>query len=297
MKVSVEENMPKMKKKAPRKPSQPLGAINFGTKGRPTEVIETLPDTQKDLEGVIVRKFIGAMNHFKHRILSLPTLGYEPADYSTREGDERIDIQVVEVLNPDHAKKRGDRDKCASRVRNLLDDCYSELAGLSITLHDYSAQPPYPPLTFQGGTHLARAFADNLRAAIPDLRQLIVGQMVFSRRQGGPTEPATSAAVFRFAPTDSGMPATLRFASIFSESEPQSLLTRAIEGKLNKQYPRSLNGHFWLLAYGTEPWLVEPKAIALAKLLLQSRQHPFDEVWSLFPYPDQDLGEIKKVWP
>ena len=77
----------------------------------------------------------------------------------------------------------------------------------------------------------------------------------------------------------------------------ETLLSRAIEGKLNKNYPRYQNGRLWLLAYSYDPRILQPEAIAQAKVLLESRQHPFDEVWCFFPYAAQDLGAIEKVWP
>jgi len=136
-----------MAKKEPRKLIQRLGSILLGPSGT-TKILETLPDSQQDRECAIVRKFIGAMAHFEHRALSPPTPGEEPADCLTQEGDQRVGIQVTDVVKFDHAHMRGTQHKYSEHIRELLSGCFSEFNGLSIT------QPRIPlilPLTVRRG--------------------------------------------------------------------------------------------------------------------------------------------------
>jgi len=285
-----------MAKKEPRKLIQRLGSILLGPSGT-TKILETLPDSQQDRECAIVRKFIGAMAHFEHRALSPPTPGEEPADCLTQEGDQRVGIQVTDVVKFDHAHMRGTQHKYSEHIRELLSGCFSEFNGLSITLHYPAQDPSYPPINSKEGARLAQLVAEKLRASIPELKRWGIGQQAAYRWSEGPNDYHAVAFIQRLTTFDSGQTAPLEFSGNFPHLDTHLVLTHAIEKKLAKNYPPFPNGRFWLLAYGGEPFLVEDDAVADAKSLLQSRMHSFDEVWAFFPYAAQELGFPRKVWP
>ena len=285
-----------MAKKEPRKLIQRLGSILMGPSGT-TEILETLPDSQQDRECAIVRKFIGAMAHFEHRVLSPPAPGEEPADCLTQEGGQRVGIQVTDVVKFDHAHMRGTQNKYSKRIRELLSDCFSEFNGLSITLHYRAQKPSYPPINSKAGARLAQLVAERMRAFIQEFKSWDIGRKVAYRWSEGSNDYHAVVLVQRLTTYGSGKTASLEFSGNFPHFDTHLVLTHAIEKKLAKNYPRFPNGRFWLLAYGDEPFLVEDDAVANAKSFLQSRMHPFDEVWAFFPYAAQDLGFPRRIWP
>lgn len=285
-----------MAKKESRKLIQRLGSILFGPSGT-TKILETLPDSQQDREYAIVRKFIGAMAHFEHRVLSPPTPGEEPADCLTQEGDQRVGIQVTDVVKFDHAHMRGTQNKYSERIRELLSDCFSELNGLSITLHNRAQEPSCTPINSREGARLAQLVAEKLRASIPELKEWGIGQQAVYRWSEGSNDYQAVAFIQRLTTFDSGKTAPLEFSGNFPHFDAHLVLTQAIKKKLAKSYSPFPNGRFWLLVYGDEPFLVEDDAVAHAKSLLQSREHPFDEIWAFFPYAAQGHGFPRKVWP
>ncbi len=284
-----------MPKKEPRKLAQRLGSILFWPSDT-TKILETLPVSQQDREFAIVRKFIGAMAHFECRVLSPPMPGEEPADCLTQEGTQRVGIQVTDVVKSEHAHRRGTQDKFAGRVRELLSSRYSEFNGLSVTLY-HRAPEPLPSVNSKEGARLAQLVADKLRACIIELRSWGLRQRAVYRWSEGPDHQYVVALIQRHAKTDSGKSATLEFSGNFSHLDAHLVLTQAIEKKLAKSYSSFSNGQFWLLVYGDEPFLVEDEAVDHTRSFLQSRKHPFDEIWGFFPYAAQELGFPRKVWP
>jgi hypothetical protein len=289
----------KKRKKPARKPSQPLSHVSFLTKGGALGVIEKLPYAQGDLEVAIIRKFAGGLKHFKQRELTPLTRGNPWPDFLTYEGAHHVGVEVVEVLDVDNAKKRAIQEQYEHHLHTLIVGFCSELAGLSITIVDQYQEPRFPPLNSRRGQQLAQSLADNLQSLIPRLRHLPVGCLLVIQWQCGGNQPQSGAAIKRLTSFESQQPPALGFSGNFptSVNNAQTLLLRAIEGKLHKNYPRYQNGRLWLLAYSYDPCILQPKAIAQAKFLLESCQHPFDEVWCFFPYAAQDLGAIEKVWP
>lgn len=261
-------------------------------------MVETLPYAQVDLEISIFRKFAGALKHFKQRELSSPTRGNSWPDFLAKEGAEHVGVEIVEVLDVDNAKKRAIQEQYERHLHILIEGFWQELAGLSITIVDQYQEPRFPPLNSRKGQQLAQLIADNLRSLIPRLTCLPLGCVLLLQEQRGGNRVHAGAAIKRLSPIECQQGVVLRFSRNFPTSvdNAESLLLRAIEGKLNKNYPRYQNGQLWLLAYSYDPCILEPEAIARAKLLLDSREHPFNEVWCIFPYAAQDLGAIEKVW-
>ena len=89
-----------MSKKTPRKPDRPIGAIIFPKSGPVRRELEHLPREQKPLELIIGQKFVGAITHFGHGILTDLRLGDEPADLlCTDAAGHPVGIQVTEMVD------------------------------------------------------------------------------------------------------------------------------------------------------------------------------------------------------
>jgi len=294
-------------KKKPRKPSQPPGHVVFPKKGRPYRVMELLPPYKNELEAVIVKKFIGALKHKEGRHLSHPVKADPWPDFVCEEAGAKIGIEVVEVINVEHARKRHLQEEYTKYIYKLIDDFYPCLSGLAITLNDGYQYPPYPPLRRHAGQRLAQSIADDLRSSLEQLENMQIDHIRVYRWQKGPHRPTTGAFVRRVAPKESGVPATLGFLGSFPESVSviDSLLMGTIEKKLDK-YTQFTEGKLILLAYDVVGPPVENSSttppVVLAKEVLRCNDHPFDEVWYIFPYAPMDLdhknlGHIVKVWP
>lgn len=286
--------------KRPKKPSAPLGHIVFPKKGKPYRVLEPLPASAKDLEAAIVDKFVGALRHFEKRELSNP-LPCDPwPDFEAQECKKHYGIEVVEIINPEHARRRAIQAQYAQQIRGLINDISPRLAGLSVQLIDGYQDPPYPPLNTAVGQQLASFIADQLRSEVEKLEAL--KQFVVRHWQRGPERPEAGAFFTRVAPKESGIPVTLHFLGSFPEavSVSENLLSQSIEGKLRKSYTKYKKGRLCLLAYEVFSMSVGPKpskAAAIARELLDSQLHPFDEVWYIHPYAGKPLGHIERVWP
>ncbi len=287
-------------KKLPRKPSSPLGHIVFPKQGKPYRVIEPLPNLAEDLEATITRKFVGAMKRFENRELSIPKRGKQWPDFETKEGETRIGIELVEVINVDHARRRHLQDRYVRCIRGLLSDILPRLAGLSIQLIDGYQCPPYPHLNTGKGQQLVRLIASSIRLEVEGLERLEGRTICQWQKRSG--LPQAGAFITRVAPSNAGIQVSLAFPGFFPEwvSVSENLLSQAIERKLKKNYPRYKGGRLWLLAYEVFSMSVNEKpskSANLARDLLRKPGHPFDEVWYFYPYADMDLGHIEQVWP
>lgn len=261
-------------------------------------MLEALPESPKGLETTIVRKFIGALQHFEGRHLEPPVANEPWPDFVTREGERQVGIEVVEVINPDHAQKRRTQQLYAAHVQELLDDALPQFAGLRIQLDDGYQDPPYPALSSAAGRALAESLAHNLREAEQTLQQLPVGRGRYLRWQAGPDVPNTGAIVTRQAPYESGIAVRIQYLGSFPESQDfqERRLVATIEGKIDKQYTRYAAGPLLLLAYGQDVPVADTE-VDQARAGLRSGSHRFDEVWYFFPYAGEDLGHIVRIWP
>lgn len=291
-------------KKKPRKPSQPLGHVIFPQK---VLVREDLPDFKEELETVIVKKFIGSLKHFAERHLSQPVKSDPWPDFLCKEGEATIGIEVVEVINVDHARKRKLQEDYSEHIRQLIADFCPRLSGLTIILNDNYQEAPYPPIEKPAGKKLAQSITDNIRSILEQLENIPMNGIRVYRWQKGPHHPTTGAIVRRVAPKDARLPAVLGFFGCFPEnvSVIESLLSRTIKHKIAKKYPEFKEGQLILLAYEVGSCSVansDSTAVRLAQNELRRNIHPFAEVWYIYPYApmgldNKDLGHIVKVWP
>lgn len=286
-------------KKKPRKPSQNLGHVVFPQK---ILVREDLPDFKDELETVIVKKFIGSLRHFAERHLSQPVKSDPWPDFLCEEKGTTIGIELVEVINVEHAHKRYIQKEYELYIRNLVADLFPRLSGLQIIFNDGYQEPPYHPLRKAAGRSLAQTIAYNLHSVLDQIENIPLNHISVYSWQKNPNHPITGAIVRRVAPKDARLPAVLGFFGCFPEnvSVIESLLSRTIKHKVAKKYPEFKEGQLILLAYEDVSCSVEdPNSIAanLARKVLKSNIHPFDEVWYIFPYAAKKLGHIIQIWP
>lgn len=294
-------------KKKPRKPSQPLGHVIFRKRRRPYAVMERLSLSKEELEATIVKKFIGALKHFEGRSLSLPEKADPWPDFVCEEAGAKIGIEVVEVINIDHAAKRSRQRDYAAYIRKLIDDCYTRLSGLMIILDDGYQEPSYPPIAKLAGKKLAKSITDNIRSILEQLENIPLNGIRVYHWQKGPHHPTIGAIVRRVAIKENGIPATLGFFGTFPENVSiiESLFCKTIKGKLDKKYTEFIGDKLILLAYEVGSCSVAASnstAVRLAQNEIRRNINPFTEVWYIFPYAPmglehKDLGHIVKVWP
>jgi hypothetical protein len=263
--------------------------------------METLPVIKDELEESVVRKFVGALAQFHSRQLQAPVKAEPWPDFRTGESGATVGIEVVEVLDDQHAKARARQEQYAGRIKELIGDTLHRLAGLATTLDDGYQVPPYPPLHTSAGRNLAESFAANLRAEVPSLEEVEAGQVFLRRWQHGAGQPTMGVFGSRLVSLESGRIPTIRFFGSFPQSleRAEALLGEAVFGKIKKNYS-PFDGQLVLLAYELGSISVEggsSPAVAQARTLLRDKPHPFDEVWYIYPYADRDTGHLVQIWP
>lgn len=87
-------------------------------------------------------------------------------------------------------------------------------------------------------------------------------------------------------------------APVNVETAPNNLI-EAIEGKIKKGYQKSTIGKLWLLAYDNTHSLAgnHDKAAQVANSYLRKVNHPFDEIWLLWPTTGEVPSFLESVWP
>jgi hypothetical protein len=284
-------------RKPPRKPSRPLRHILFRKGEPPYAVSERLPETAKELEEAVVRKFIATLAHRERRRLHSLTRSDPWPDFEAQEAGQKIGIEVVEVLHAGHARKRHTQELYTARVLELLGQARSSLTGLDIQLEDGYQDPPYPMLGRKAGRDLARLIAGKIAVVAEELQALPLGHRRTYRWQRGPAGLYVGATAIRRAPTGAGTPPRIHYLGNFPERKDvlEGLLAEAVARKIAKRYPR-YDASLLLLAYGEMLSNTEP-AVERAKRRLAEQQHPFAEVWYLLPVAGRDVGVIRRIWP
>ncbi|MFH1929783.1 MAG: hypothetical protein ABIK79_16690 [Chloroflexota bacterium] len=289
------------RRRTPRKPTQPLGHIVLPKKGRPYKVIEVLPDVNEDIEETIVKKFIGALQRFEGRYLSTCTRGDPWPDFEAHEGDKRVGIEITQVIDIEHAKYRSVQEDYWERVLDLISDILPRLSGLHITLDDGYQNPPYPPLRTKQGRELALSIANYLRRVVDHLERIPPGRLFRYRWQGGSGACVVGAFGQRLTPPEPAQHVVIKFFGSFPQDvqAKNRLLSDTIQRKMDLHYAEYSEGKLWLLAYEVGSLSVGPPpspSIQQARDLL-GRNSAFDEVWYMFPYAQEDIGAIFRVWP
>lgn len=284
------------KRRSPRKPSLPLIIAKL-RKGKSTTIVEWLPSEGKALEGHIVAKFLGALKGTRNLNLSIPTPGSPWPDFETTEGDTKIGIELVEVVDGQQLLRLRLQERYASRVCELLGDERLRFAGVSIHMADVYDDPRDPLLSSPAAEELAQSLAEGIRAAAARLESLEFDEKTAFLCQTRPHLPKVTAFASRFDPPGSGRLGVIQFLG--SRRLSAAPLLQAITKKVGMQYTRYAAGRLWLLAYDTG-FVIEPppsRAASEAKALLLQRSHPFDEVWYFYPLAGENRGSVERIWP
>jgi len=75
-------------------------------------------------------------------------------------------------------------------------------------------------------------------------------------------------------------------------------LVEIIDKKVRMHYSKPQGLRFLLLVYSVDTLLTpDDREFTNARGHLVRTRHPFDEVWYFYPYAQQPLGHVVRVWP
>lgn len=156
-----------MKRNPPRKPSVPLAQITFRAAGGVHGTVESLPPVKEDLELAIARKFVAS--------LQVEGLGPEPKradpwpDVEVSLDGRVVGIEVVEVINPEHAQKRTTQERYLAAVLPMLDDLEERLDEVVMSVVDGYQEPRWPNPSSPEGQRLVMHLAERIRGVSSEL--------------------------------------------------------------------------------------------------------------------------------
>jgi hypothetical protein len=173
--------------------------------------------------------------------------------------------------------------------------------GCRVSLVD-SGDPPYlPQVTSTDGQACLRVLAEHVREVAKDVQTLEAGKIRSRRTKTPNPEREISVLVERILPA--GEPVRLEFSWTgggppYRTDASRGLLTQAVQSKIVKRYAKPAVGKFVLLAYSIDTLLQEDDPdVSESRRILESSQHPFDDVWFIYPYADMELGALVHIRP
>ena len=265
------------------------------------KVIEPLPDNKDELETSVIEKFKGALLHFERREIENVKKADPWPDFEAKEGSDTIGIEVVELVNRQHNILHSFQQKYETAILERLGDKISLFNGLHITLNDNYQTPQYPKVKSLKGQQIVEAFVSNLVNCVDELRNLKVGQTFVRNWQNEDNKPKIGIFGRKGVPKNATLLQHIDFFGSFPESEKnvRSLLAKTVQHKIEKLYTPYDKGRLLLLVYEVGSISVEMGGQGLIKRaqeILEQNEHPFDEVWYIFPYAKPKLGALYKVW-
>lgn len=288
-----------MTREPPRKPSVPLAAIVFRGGGRGTHmIVESLPEGKEDLELAIVERFLQGLRA-DGRVVGKPERGPDPPDAIVQIDGARVGIEVVEVIDPDHAQRRAIQQQYLSALLPLLQDLEAQLDGIAMTVVDGHQDPMWPSVASKQGQRLVQFLCQRIRAAVGELADVKMARG-FHQEWAGFEDPRFRLGIMAMRGRRiSGGPAVgldLRFSGAFpiGVEKLNGLLAEAIERKLPKRYPE---GRLWLLAYSQDHSVVEEESTSRARASLSGPGQPFEAVWAFSPVAGSNGGEAVQIHP
>ena len=298
--IGYEANMTDRKK--PKKPSMPLGHIVFPKKGSARKVIEPLLENKGDLERAIVTRFLAALAYFEGRSVTDVEKCDPWPDFEGYENTNVVGIEVVELVNQQHNKLRRRQEEYKSSILQRLVGRLSLFSGLHITLDDGYQMPAYPKVNSKDGKEIVDCYVRGLLDCVDEIGDYDLGRVFIREWRNENRKPKVGIYGYRTAPREMNLPPHIGFLGTFPESleKVRSLLAEAVEHKIDKSYTKYKKGKLLLLVYEVGTISVEPgnsEAIQRTQDVLQGREHPFDEVWYIFPYAESNFGAIHRVWP
>lgn len=287
--------MPSMAKKPHRKPSEPLAKIIFRAGGRGTDlIVEPLPEEKDDLELAIVKKFIVALQQALGLALGTPVRGDTWPDFETMAGTQKIGIEVVEVVEPEHALKKARQSQYLEELLPLVQDLEPIFDGVAIAIDDGYQVPPWPTIRSAEGQRLLQHLAGRIRAEADAIGRVPPGPGLCLRWDLDGLRVGIGALRGRRIRGDPRTGLNLHFTGTFPTDG--AALVRSVAGKIKKGYGTYGGGDLWLLVYTQRYFEIEDRPVAAARSLLQSRAHPFAAVWAFVPL-SEEAGAVVKVFP
>ncbi len=300
--IGIHQSLMMASHNKPKKPVRNPVVYVLPKKGPGYPKEEQMPRVQEELELTVGKKFVGALKHFKGIELHDLHHGPEPADLicQTAEGDQ-IAIQVVEVVDLQLRQVDDMRASYRNALVKTLDKNLLLYNGCRVTLCD-SGEPPYLPKvsTPQGQVCLMR-IAHSILEMAKGVDTLDIGGYKGIRVKIFNPKRSISIGVERVIPAAD--PVRLEFTwtgggPAYYSDKSRGLLTRAVQTKLAKHYVKPNIGKFILLLYSID-FSLEMDELDLrdARQLLNSAKHPFDDVWFIYLYPQEELGALTLIWP
>jgi len=300
--ASVSRQAAMTNRRKPKKPVRNPSHVVFPRKGPVRSVVEQFPREQEDLEFTVGRKFLGALKHFEGIQLTGLCRGSEPADLMCTSSDgQTVGLQIVEVINQCLRQVQHQRSSYREALVQALGKDLLLFNGCRVSLVD-SGEPPYlPEVASKDGEACLRVLADHLRGVAKEVHNLRVGKIRSRGTKTGSPERKVGVLIERILPA--GEPVRLEF--IWTGGGPsyrvdisRDLLTKALQSKVSKRYAKPSVGKFVLLAYSIDTLLGnDDPDISESRRILENSEHPFDEVWFLYPYAEKELGSLIRVWP
>lgn len=106
-------------------------------------IVEPLPEEKEDLELAIVERFLNGLRG-NGREVGRPERGADPPDAVVQIDGAQVGIEVVEVIDPDHAQRRAVQQQYLRAMLPLLHDLEAQLEGVAMTVVDDYQEPMWP---------------------------------------------------------------------------------------------------------------------------------------------------------
>lgn len=278
------------------KPPRTITSIVFEKSGKVYSKSEDMPRVQKDLELVIAKKFAGSISRF----FGVNLIKIEPceneADFTAHLGKELIRVQVEEVVD---VKGKIIEDRRKIYLKNLLNlrhDAFKGLQGMKVNFVD-SGDSPLPDPKKKEGKMCLEEIVTSFDKHINELHTL--GFRKIRSRKVNPKSTSVFVSVMfeRLSEAQQSLEVIVGWGGgrAFINGDKVSIVE--FVRKKVKQYPKQ-KGEFWLLIYSHDIILTpEDQQINDLATLLKSEDHPFTQVWFIYPYDNQDLGSLIKIYP
>jgi hypothetical protein len=282
------------------KPKRPLASIVFSVQGKVRHNVEVPPRTQKDLELAVGKKFIGAMIHFQGITLE----GIEPVE---AEGDLVVrtedgifvTLQIAEVVDQMMRRINEQRNSYAALLLSEYPDVVGVFTGCRLTIVDNGSEPFLPHASSKKGRRNLQDLVYKMEELGDSLPTLRIGKMRVRKWLLNPSGVELSVICERIAESNAGLPPQVSWTGgyVVEAGYRRTLIAKVVKDKIKQGYSKP-SGEFWLLMYSSDiiPQPDDPEVLE-ASAILENNDHPFDQAWFIFPYPNQDLGHLVKLWP
>lgn len=286
----------------PKKPQRNPSHLAFPKSGAVHRVDEELPREQENLELAVGQRFVDSLKHFHCIDLGVLSRGDEPADLhcSGCQG-ESVSIQLAELVDERLRQLQQMRVSYRDAAVEALGADALLFNGCRVSLADTSEPPYWPPVHTRAGRACAQGLTDYLRSVA--LSADTIGLQRVRVRKTTIGKPARDVAVrVERKAAHSDPPA---FQICWSGAGPgykatdSRGLVEIIAKKVQMHYSKPRGVRFLLLVYSVDTLLTasDDGVFTKARDHLDRNPHPFDEVWYFYPYAQQPLGHVVRVWP